>query len=79
MGEAKYLTPAPASAEISSKLTVPTPCVPLIPLTVLLTAIDVRRFVRKLIEGEFPDMSVLSYQEIVPEIRVQPLGRVQLS
>lgn len=46
---------------------------------VMLTAMDVRRFVRKLIEGEFPDLSVLSYQEIVPEIRVQPLGRVQLS
>lgn len=46
---------------------------------VLLTAIDVRRFVRKLIEGEFPDMSVVSYQEVVPEIRIQPLGRVQLT
>lgn len=46
---------------------------------VLLTAMDVRRFVRKLIEGEFPDLSVLSYQEIVSEIRVQPLGRIQLS
>lgn len=45
----------------------------------LLTAIDVRRFVRKLIEGEFPDIPVVSYQEIVPEIRIQPLGRVQLS
>jgi type III secretion protein V len=46
---------------------------------VLLTAIDVRRFVRKLIEGEYPDMAVVSYQEIVHEIRIQPLGRVQLS
>lgn len=46
---------------------------------VLLTAIDVRRFVRKLIEGEFPELAVLSYQEIVPEIRIQPLGRVQLT
>lgn len=46
---------------------------------VLLTAIDVRRFARKLIEGEYPDMPVVSYQEIVPEIRIQPLGRVQLS
>ena len=45
---------------------------------VLLTAIDVRRFVRKLIEGEFPEMAVVSYQEIVPEIRIQPLGRVHL-
>ncbi len=46
---------------------------------VLLTAIDVRRFARKLIEGEFPELPVVSYQEIVPEIRIQPLGRVQLS
>lgn len=46
---------------------------------VMLTAIDVRRFVRKLIESEFPDLSVVSYQEIVPEVRIQPLGRIQLS
>jgi len=46
---------------------------------VMLTAIDVRRFVRKLIEGEFPDLPVVSYQEIVPEIRIQPLGRIQLT
>lgn len=46
---------------------------------VLLTAIDVRRFVRKLIEMEFPDVSVVSYQEIIPEIRIQPLGRIQIS
>jgi type III secretion protein V len=46
---------------------------------VLLTAIDVRRFVRKLIEGEYPDLPVVSYQEIVPEMRIQPLGRVQLA
>ncbi|MBI3508489.1 MAG: type III secretion system export apparatus subunit SctV [Chlamydiia bacterium] len=46
---------------------------------VLLTAIDVRRFVRKLIEGEFPELPAVSYQEIVPEIRIQPLGRVQLT
>lgn len=46
---------------------------------VLLTAIDVRRFARKLIEGEFPDLPVVSFQEIVPEIRIQPLGRVQLT
>lgn len=46
---------------------------------VILTAIDVRRFVRKLIEMEFTDISVVSYQEIVPEIRIQPLGRIQIS
>lgn len=46
---------------------------------VVLTAMDVRRFVRKLIEGEFPDVAVASTQEIVPEIRIQPLGRIQLT
>lgn len=46
---------------------------------VLLSGIDVRRFVRKLIEGEFPDMAVVSYQEVIPEIKIQPLGRVQLT
>jgi type III secretion protein V len=46
---------------------------------VVLTAIDVRRFVRKLIEMEFTDISILSYQEIIPEIRIQPLGRIQIS
>lgn len=46
---------------------------------VILTAIDVRRFVRKLVEMEFSDISVVSYQEIVPEIRIQPLGRIQIS
>ena len=45
---------------------------------VLLTAIDVRRFVKKLVESQFPDYSVLSTQEVVPEIRIQPLGRIQL-
>lgn len=46
---------------------------------VLITNMDVRRFVRKLIENDFPEMPVISYQEIIPEIRIQPLGRVQLT
>ena len=45
---------------------------------VLLTAIDVRRYVRKLIETKFPDIAVISYQEVLPEIRIQPLGRIQI-
>jgi type III secretion protein V len=46
---------------------------------VLVTNMDVRRFTRKLIEREYPELPVLSFQEIVEEIRMQPLGRVQLS
>jgi type III secretion protein V len=45
---------------------------------VLLTQADVRRFVRRLVEVELPDAAVLSYQELAPEITVQPLGRVSL-
>ena len=46
---------------------------------VLLASMDVRRFARKLIESEFPELPVISHQEIVPEIKIQPLGRIQLS
>ncbi len=46
---------------------------------VLVTAVDVRRFVRKLIEVDFPYLAVISFQEIVPEIKIQPLGRVQIT
>ncbi|MCH9617394.1 MAG: Protein MxiA [Chlamydiia bacterium] len=55
----------------------PTPPGGLVP--VILTAIDVRRFVKKLIESDYPHFSVLSTQEIVAEIRIQPLGKIQLS
>ena len=46
---------------------------------VLLSAMDIRRYVRILIQKDFPDLPVISYQEIVPEIRIQPLGRIQIS
>ncbi len=45
---------------------------------VLLTSMDIRRYVRKLIELEFEELPVLSYQELTSEISVQPLGRIKL-
>lgn len=45
---------------------------------VLLTSMDIRRYVRKLIEQDLYDLPVLSYQELIPEINVQPLARVDL-
>jgi type III secretion protein V len=45
---------------------------------VLLTSMDIRRYVRKMIEGELYDLSVLSYQELTKDINIQPLGRVSL-
>jgi type III secretion protein V len=45
---------------------------------VLLTSMDIRRYVKRIIEGECPDLPVLSYQELTPEITVQPLARISL-
>jgi type III secretion protein V len=46
---------------------------------VLLASMDVRRYIRKLIEGELHELPVLSYQELTPEVTVQPLGRVEMA
>jgi type III secretion protein V len=45
---------------------------------ILLTQSDVRRFVRRLLENELPEVTVLSYQELDPTVTVQPLGRIGL-
>jgi type III secretion protein V len=45
---------------------------------VILTAQDIRRFVRKLVELEFHEVDCLSFQELSPELNVQPLGRIAL-
>ena len=44
----------------------------------LLTAVDLRRHVRKLIEAECFDTPVLSYHELVPNLRLDVLDRVSL-
>jgi type III secretion protein V len=43
--------------------------------TVILTQPDVRRFVRKLVESELPDVWVVSFAELLPEIALKPLAR----
>ncbi|MDR2441943.1 MAG: type III secretion system export apparatus subunit SctV [Deltaproteobacteria bacterium] len=45
---------------------------------VLLASLDIRRYVRRLVENDFYDLAVLSYQEITPEITVQPLERIRI-
>ncbi|MCC8940078.1 type III secretion system export apparatus subunit SctV [Bradyrhizobium sp. Arg62] len=45
---------------------------------VLLTSIDIRRYVRKLVEVDLYELPVLSYQELTPDISVQPLARIAL-
>jgi type III secretion protein V len=45
---------------------------------VLLTNAEIRRYVRRLVETEHPDLPVLSYQELAPEAEIRPLGRISL-
>jgi len=45
---------------------------------IVLTAVDVRRYLKKLLELDMPQVVVLSYQEISPLLQVQPIGRISL-
>jgi type III secretion protein V len=45
---------------------------------VILTAADIRRYVRRLVESEHPHVAVLSYQELAPDVKLQPLGRISV-
>ena len=44
----------------------------------IITDSEVRRFVRKLVELEFPELTVLSYQELASELNIQPVGRITM-
>lgn len=43
---------------------------------VVVVPVDIRRYFRKMIDKEFYELPVLSYQELAPEITIQPLGRL---
>lgn len=45
---------------------------------VILTIAEIRRYFRKIIETEFPQLSVVSYQELAENLRIQPIARVGL-
>lgn len=45
---------------------------------VVITTMEVRRYLKKLVEIHHPEVAVLSYQELAPEIRVQPVARISL-
>ena len=46
---------------------------------VIVTTADIRCHVRGLLQGEFPELAVLSYQEIDPDVKLQTLGRITIS
>jgi type III secretion protein V len=43
---------------------------------VLLASPDVRRGLRRLIEGAFPDVAVLTFTELDPDLQIRPVGRL---
>ncbi|MBL8919691.1 MAG: FHIPEP family type III secretion protein [Myxococcaceae bacterium] len=43
---------------------------------VLLASPDVRRLLKKLVEGAFPEVAVLTFAELDPELQVRPIGRL---
>lgn len=44
---------------------------------VLLTSMDIRRYMRKMIEADLSDLPVLSFQELTQDINIQPLARIE--
>jgi type III secretion protein V len=46
---------------------------------VVLTTAEIRRYVRKLLETDLPSVAVLSYDELPPDLTIQPMGRAQLA
>jgi type III secretion protein V len=45
---------------------------------VLLTGAEIRRYVRRLIETDHPDLAVLSFQELAPEAQIRPIARISV-
>ena len=45
---------------------------------VIIVSVDIRRYFRKMIEKEYYELPVLSFQELSAEINIQPLGRIKL-
>ncbi|MGC4116486.1 MAG: type III secretion system export apparatus subunit SctV [Myxococcales bacterium] len=43
---------------------------------VILASPDVRRCLRKLLESAFPEVTVLTYTELVPDLQVRPVGKI---
>jgi type III secretion protein V len=49
------------------------------PPPIVLTSMEIRRYIRRLLEIEMPDVNVLSFQELQPDVNIQPLGRIGVS
>ncbi len=45
---------------------------------IIVTQMEIRYFVKKMLEIDFPDIIVLSYQELPNNVKLQPIGRISL-
>jgi type III secretion protein V len=45
---------------------------------VLITGAEIRRYVRRLVETDHPDLAVLSFQELAPEAQIRPIARISV-
>ncbi|HTQ05616.1 MAG TPA: flagellar biosynthesis protein FlhA [Polyangiaceae bacterium] len=74
-----FLTLAPAAGRdiVSAIRRTLEPLAPDLPP--LLTQPDIRRFVRKLVEVDLPELRVVSYAELLPEIALKPLGTARVT
>ena len=45
---------------------------------VIIVSVDIRRYFRKMIDKDYYELPVLSFQELSSEINIQPLGRLKL-
>ena len=44
---------------------------------VILTSQEVKRKLRPLVERELPSVVILAYQELSPDMNIQPVGRIE--
>ena len=77
-----FLTLAPAASRDGIRAVVravsPGPGQPDRGAPVLLTQPDIRRFVRKLVESDLHELTVVSFAELLPEVALRPLGKAEL-
>ncbi|MCL2724154.1 MAG: flagellar biosynthesis protein FlhA [Polyangiaceae bacterium] len=75
-----FLTLAPAISRdlVSALVRAATEAVAESGSPVFLTQPDIRRFVRKLIESDLPDATVVSFSELLPEVTLRPVARANL-
>ncbi|MFH1130991.1 MAG: type III secretion system export apparatus subunit SctV [Pseudomonadota bacterium] len=48
-------------------------------LPVIMTNMEIRRYVKRLIEVDFPQLAVLSFNELLPQVTISPVGKIEVA